>query len=139
MVTNDIPKVEITAIMKFTKIREEKGALIAVSVRKPNVFANWGHTLFINTDGKRINRTVPENELGNYHDEEIAPYPEFNINKFYKFYIKIDDNFFYMFVDDIGKKYKISEMPFLYSGGKIIFQAFRAYAGIKYLKIEKIS
>lgn len=139
MVTGpEMPKVEVTAIMRFTKTRDPRGALIAVSVRKPHFFANFGHTLFLNSDGKNINRTVPENDSGKYHDDVIAPYPNFDLDKFYKFYIKIDDRFFSMFIDDIGKKYKISDIPFLFSGGKILLQTFRAFAGIKYLRIEKI-
>lgn len=135
---SEISKVKITAIMKFVKIRDIKGALLAVSARKPHFFANYGHTLFLNTDGKAINRTVPENEKGKYRDDKIEDYPDFDIDKFYEFYFKIDDKYFHMYVDGIGKKFKIESMPFVYPRGKILLQTFRAYAGLKYLKVEKI-
>ena len=133
----DISKFKITAIMKFTEIKDKIGALIALSVRTPHYFANYGHTLFLNTNGKAINRTVPEDEKEKYHDEKIADYPDFNTDRYYKFYFEIDDKYFHMYIDDIGKKYEIATMPFVYPRGKILLQTFRTYAGLKYLKIEK--
>ena len=133
----DISKFKITTIMKFTKIKDKEGALIALSVRAPHYFANYGHTLFLNTDGKAINRTIPEDEKGKYKDKKIADYPNFNTNRDYKFYFEIDDKYFHMSIDGIGGKYKIATMPFVYPRGKILLQTFRAYAGLKYLKIEK--
>lgn len=133
----EMPKVKIYAKIKFTKTRPNVGALIAISVRKPHFFANFGHTLFVNTDGNIV-RTVPKDDLGNYEDQIISPHPNFNLDNFFEFNLEINDKYFSMFVDGIGGKFKVSEMPFVFSGGKILFQTFNAYAGIEKIRIKKI-
>ncbi len=131
-----LSKFEITAKIKFSQLREIEG-WIGISVRNQHFFANYGHLLYLASSGKVV-RTVPDNELGEYHDEEIGRISNFDINKdkFFKFQIKADDHHISMFVDEIGKRYKISEMPFVYPSGKILFQTFRARMYIHSIEIK---
>lgn len=43
-----------------------------------------------------------------------------------------------MYIDNVGNKFKINEMPYVYPSGKILFQTYNARAGIKNIKIEKL-
>jgi hypothetical protein len=80
---------------------------------------------------------VPDNELGNYHDEEIGVLSDFDINRFYKFQIEANDHSISMFIDDIGGDFKISEMPYVYPAGRILFQTYIARACIQYIDVQQ--
>ena len=127
----------INAQMRFTKIRENVGSWIGISVRNHHFFANYGHLIYVNNEGLVI-RTVPENELGTYHDEKVDDYPNFEIDKIFNFNIEINNKSFSMFVDDIGNEYKIAEMPYVYPSGNILFQTHNTRAGILNIKIESL-
>ena len=121
--------------MKFIKIRDEVDSWIGISVRNHHFFANYGHLIYINKKGLVV-ITVPENEFGASHDDIIGNYPNFDIDKVFDFNIEINNEYFSMFIDDIGKKYKISEMPHVCPSGNILFQTYCARAGISNIDIE---
>ncbi|MFC2159235.1 hypothetical protein ACFLQS_00760 [Actinomycetota bacterium] len=127
---------KLNSQMKFTKTRDV-GCWIGISIRNHHFFANYGHLLYINSEGLVI-RTVPENELAKYHDEKIAEYPNFDINKVFEFNIEINKNYFSMYIDNIGNRYKVAEMPYVYPSGNILFQTYNARAGILSIKIESL-
>lgn len=131
-----LSKFEITAEIKFSQLRNIEG-WVGISVRNQHFFANYGHLLYLTSSGKVV-RTIPENELAEYHDEIIGSISDFNTtkDKFFKFRIKVDDHEISMFVDKIGKSFKISEMPFVYPSGRILFQTFRARMGIRSIEIK---
>jgi len=128
---------KINTKIRFTKFRENTGGWIGISVRNHHFFANYGHLLYVNNEG-RVIRTVPEDELGNYKDDEIGKLSNFELDKAYNFNIEINDKFFSMYIDNVGNKFKIKEMPYVYPSGKILFQTYNARAGIKNIKIEKL-
>jgi hypothetical protein len=133
-----LSRFEICAEMKFTQLRDIEG-WIGISVRNQHFFANYGHLLYLASNGNVV-RTVPEDELANYHDDLIGSIKDFRKVKdeFFKFRIQVDDQEISMFVNKIGKTSKIAEMPFVYPSGRILFQTFRARMGIHSIEIRKV-
>lgn len=127
---------EITAEMKFSKLRNEK-AWIGISVRNQHFFANFGHLLYLGSNGK-VERTVPEDDLGRYHGDKLGSFSGFDPtgSKFYEFRIKADGQAISMYVDDEGDDFKVTEMPHVYPVGKILFQTANARAAIKSSEIN---
>ena len=135
----EISKFEITAEMKFSQLRDVVG-WIGISVRSQNFFANFGHLLYLASNGKAA-RTIPKDEFGSHDDDYIlGDFPDFSPReqKFYKFRIEADDQNIAMFVNGIGGSFKISEMPFVYPSGRILFQTYYARAGIRNIEIKQM-
>jgi hypothetical protein len=133
----EISKFELNVEMKFSRLRDVAG-WIGVSVRNQHFFANYGHLLYLASNGEVV-RTVPENEFGQYYGETIGSFENFDPmqSKFYQFRIEADDHIISMFVDNIGKSFKIAEMPYVYPSGKILFQTYNARVGIKRVEIKQ--
>jgi hypothetical protein len=131
----EMSKFKLSAAMKFSRLRDKEG-WIGISIRNHHFFANYGHLLYLTSIGK-VCWTVPDNELGNYHDEEIGVLSDFDINRFYKFQIEANDHSISMFIDDIGGDFKISEMPYVYPAGRILFQTYIARACIQYIDVQQ--
>lgn len=132
---HSISKFKITAEMKFTQLRGVFG-WIGITIRSQHFFANYGHLLYLTSTGD-VCRTVPENDLGVYHDEKIGNFDNFNpsSHQFYKFCIEADQNSLSMYINGVGDSFSFSEMPYVYPSGRILFQTYNARVGIKTIDI----
>lgn len=133
----DLSNFDITAEMKFSQLRNVVG-WIGISVRNQNFFANYGHLLYLASNGEVV-VTVPENDIGGYHGDPIGTIPNFDPMKpdFYKFRIEADEKTISMSVSGISKKFIIAEMPYIFPSGRILFQTYMARGGIRSIEIKE--
>lgn len=133
----ELSNFEITAEMKFSQLRSVPG-WIGISVRNQNFFANYGHLLYLASNGDVV-ATVPENDIGGYHGEPIGTIPHFDPMKpdFYEFRIEAGQLTISMSVNGVGREFRIAEMPFVFPSGRILFQTYLARAGIRRIEIRE--
>lgn len=130
----EVSKVTVEAEMKFTLTRETEG-WIGINVRSHHYFANYGHLLYLTTTGKVI-RTVPKGDLSLPENDLIGTFADIELTRQRTFRIEVDDNSMMMFIDDIGKEFKLADMPYVFPSGKVLFQTYNARVGIKSISIE---
>jgi hypothetical protein len=133
----ELSNFEITAEMKFSQLRNVTG-WIGISVRNQNFFANYGHLLYLASNGDVV-FTVPENDIGGYHGEPIGTIPNFDPMKpeFFRFRIEAGEQTISMSVNGVGREFRVAEMPFVFPSGRILFQTYVARAGIRRIEIKE--
>ena len=133
--SQDLSKFGLAARMRFSQLRDLE-AWVGISVRSHHFFANFGHLIYLTSTGKVV-RTVPEDDLGKYHDEVIGELPHFDVSSpvYHDFHIEVDDEMMNMAVDGVGGTFKLSEMPFVYASGRILFQTCNCRGAINSIKI----
>jgi hypothetical protein len=90
--------------------------------------------LYLTNKGE-LKRTVPTDDF-NYIDEKIGMIDKFNLKDNITFKIKVNDESMSMYINEIGSNFTISDMPFVYSSGKILFQTFSARTGISKIELK---
>ena len=131
----DFSKFALVVHMRFSQLRDVEG-WIGISARSHHFFANFGHLIYLTSTGKVV-RTVPEDDLGNYHDEVIGELPHFDASNpvYHKFRIEVDDEVMKMAVDGVGGTFRLSEMPFVHASGRILFQTYNCRGAINSIEL----
>lgn len=128
----------VQAEMRFTQ-RRDLPCWIGIMLRSQHFFANFGHLVYLNQDGA-VSRTVPEDDLGKYHNEEFGQIDNFNPDseEFMVFDLFMDEEALDVSVGPVRKRFAVRDMPYVFGRGNVLFQTFRARAGIRNIQIERL-
>ena len=133
--SSDFHNVRARVRFRFLEILKEPGSgFLGVSLRNQHFHANWGHMVFLRTDG-RVLRTEPEDDRGKYHDVEIASIPGFNYQQptFVDLEAAIDDTGLRFDVGGVVGQVPVPAMPYVYGAGKV-----RAVTSMCRVRIQEI-
>jgi hypothetical protein len=131
--------VRVRAEMKFT-LRRQPGGWVGIMLRSQLCFANSGHLIYLNSDGAVL-RTVPENDLGKYHDEQVGQIDHFDPDseEFVAFDVSIDEEALNVSVGPVQNSFAVRNMPYVFGRGNVLFQTYFARAGIRNIRIEQLN
>ena len=118
---SDFQNVRARIRFRFLEILKGPGSgFLGVSLRNQHFHSNWGHMVFLRTDG-RVLRTEPEDDRGKYHDVEIAPIPCFDYQRptFVDLEAAIDDTGLFFGVGGVVGQVPVQAMPYVYGAGKV--------------------
>lgn len=133
-----LSKVHVKAEMKMTLTSPSDSykPFMGVMVRGQHYFANFGHLIFVRQDGAFL--TMRENDLGNYHDEPIGEIRDFDMNHFTSFDIMMDDKVLNININNLHVEKQLKQLPYVFSGGRIIFIAGYCRIGIRNIEISEL-
>jgi hypothetical protein len=122
--------------MKFTELNPNLSngdGWIGISIRSQHFYANFGHLVYIKSDGSLV-YARPSDDKGNYDDIELGRVRDFDISQWVTFQIRFDDNILRISIGGISKEFTISdknEVPFCYNAGMVRFQTYKSKACIQ--------
>ena len=132
-----LSRVHIKAEIKMTLDQPHHKPFMGVMVRGQHYFANFGHLIFVRQDGT-VYLTMLEDDSGKYHDEPLGKIAEFDMRQFTCFDIAMDDKNFKIKVNNFDVSKKLTELPYVFSAGRIIFIAGYCRVGIRNIEVEEI-
>jgi hypothetical protein len=110
---------------------------MGIMLRGQNYFANYGHLVFVRSDGK-VYLTVREDDTGKYHDELVGEISNFDINEFTNFDLHIDSVGLKACIGQFSFEKLLNQLPYVFTTGRIIFIAGYCRIGIRNVEIEII-
>lgn len=131
-----LSKVHVKAEMKMTLDSPSLNPFMGVMVRGQHYFANFGHLIFVRRDGQ-VYLTMREDDSGKYHDEPIGKIDNFDMRRFASFAITIDNDILEIKVNDLDIHKKLTELPYVFSAGRIIFVAGYCRVGIRNIEVDE--
>lgn len=134
-----IRNVRVRAAMRFCNPRQTVSHLpwIGVMVRSQGYLANFGHLAYLKGDGS-IWITLEENGGQQHRDEHIGQLTGFNLSDhdFLPFEVSMDDTKWRLQIADLGWERAISDLPYVFSEGRILLQGFFTWVGLRELAVE---
>jgi hypothetical protein len=137
-----LARVHVKADMKLTLPAPRENPndpFVGVMVRGQSYFANWGHLILVRPDGK-VYLTVREDDTGKHHDELLGEIFGFDIRAFTNFDIVVDDSVISVKVSQrenlVEVSKNLSELPYVFSAGRVIFIAGLCRVGIRNIEID---
>jgi hypothetical protein len=133
----NITNVHVKAEMKITYDLPglNKNPWMGIMIRGSSNYANLGHLIYINKEGKII-MTVPEG-TGQYEDKYLDTISNFDCKKFTAFDITMDDHQLVIKIGlNFGTTISLIDLPYIYSRGRIFFIAAFCRVGIKNILVE---
>lgn len=118
---SDYQNVRVRIRFRFLEILKEPGSgFLGVSLRNQHFHANWGHMVFLRTDGG-VFRTEPEDDRGKYHDVNVGLIPGFDYQQpnFVGLEATIDDGGLRFDVSGVTGQVHAQAMPYVYGAGKV--------------------
>jgi len=130
--------VRVQAEMRFT-LRRDEPCWMGIMLRSQHFYSNFGHRIYVNCHGA-VSRTVPEDELGRYHDEEIDRIDGFNPDsgEFVKFDVSMDEEALKIAVGPVQSSFPVQDMAYVFAKGNVLFATASARVGVKNIQIEKL-
>lgn len=130
--------VRVQAEMRFT-LRRDHPCWIGIMLRSQHFYANFGHLVFLGSDGT-VSRTVPEDELGKYHDEQVGQIDGFDPDsrEFVVFDLSMDEEALKISVGSVRNSFAVRDMPYVFGKGHVLFQTAFARAGMRNIRIEAL-
>lgn len=132
-----LSKVHIKAEIKMTLDSPSFNPFMGVMVRGQHYFANFGHLIFVRQDGT-VYLTMREDDSGKYHDEPLGKIADFDMRQFACFDIAMNDDILKIKVNALEVSKKLTELPYVFSAGRIIFIAGHCRVGIRNIEVEEL-
>jgi len=131
-----LQNVRVQAEMKFTLWRDVP-CWIGIAVRSQHFFANFGHLVLLNSQGA-VSRTVPEDDVGKYRNEEFGQIHDFDpqSEEFVEFDISMDKEALKVSVGPVRNSFAVRDMPYVFGRGNVLFQTYCARAGIRNIRLS---
>jgi len=133
-----LSKVHVKAEIKMTlDNKPAHDPFMGIMVRGQHYFANKGHLIFVRQDGT-VYLTLIEDESGKYHDEPLGKIADFDMRLFASFDIAMNDDVLKIKVNNFDVSEKLTELPYVFSAGRVIFIAGYCRVGIRNIVVEEI-
>lgn len=135
-----LSKVHVKAEIKMTldlPPTAELDPFMGVMVRGQHYFANFGHLIFVRKDGT-VYLTVREDVRGKYHDEPVGKTANFDMRQFVYFDIAMDDDILKTNVNNLSVSKRLTELPYVFSAGRVIFIAGYCRVGVRNIEVEEL-
>jgi hypothetical protein len=132
-----LSRVHVKAEIKMTLDLPTHDPFMGVMVRGQHYFANCGHMIFVRQDGT-VYLTLIEDDSGKYYDEPLGKLANFDMRQFTYFDIVMDDNVLKIKVNNFEVSKKLTELPYVFSAGRVIFIAGYCRVGIRAIVVEEI-
>jgi hypothetical protein len=136
-----LSKVHVKAEIRMTLASPSKAPgfrpFMGVMVRGISYFANYGHLIFVREDGQ-VYLTVREDDSGKHHDEPIIKIDNFDMRQFASFDITMDDKILEVRVNNHVISKKLTELPYEFTAGRIVFVAGYCRVGIRNIEVEEL-
>ena len=82
--------------------------------------------------------TVREDDSGKHHDEPLGKIADFDMREFVYFDIAMDDDILKINVDNLSVSKRLTELPYVFSAGRIVFIAGYCRVGIRNIEVEEL-
>ena len=131
--------IRVKADMRFTQLKPDVDVgqgWIGIMLRSQHFFANWGHLIYVVSDGT-VRRTQPIDEF-NKEDEDpvMGQIQSFDLNAWVQFDIRFDEHQLAGSVAGVSFNIAVSDMPYIYNAGLLRFQTHMSRACIRTLAVE---
>jgi len=126
----------VKAEMRLTLETENLPPFMGVMVRGQSYFANFGHFVFVR-EGK-VYLHIREDDTGKSHDEALGTVDGFDMRSFNHFDISINDEKLMVKVNKFEDTINISDLPYVFSAGRVIFIAGHCRAGIRNIEVNEL-
>jgi len=141
LLTNtDYRNVRVRIRFRFSSIVKEPGdGFLGVSLRNQHFHANWGYLVFLRTNGK-VQRTEPEDDRGKYHDVDVGQLTDFDYRStdFLDLRAEFNDEQLVFSVGSVRARVNVSEMPYVYSAGKVRVSTSFCRVLIQEIELERL-
>ncbi len=79
-----------------------------------------------------------EDDSGKYHDEPVGRIASFDMRQFAHFDVAMNEDVLGIKVNDLDISKKITELPYVFAAGRIIFIAGFCRIGIRNIEVEEL-
>lgn len=112
---------------------------IGVCLRSQGYLATHGHLVWICSDGT-VWRTSPGEGGDGKEEHKIGSLSPFDLSRqqYFGFDIRIDDKVWSIKIDAFQIEIPLSNLPYVFSQGRILFQAFKCRAVVKNMCIDSV-
>ena len=133
-----IRNVKVQAGLRFN-LRRDYPAFMGIMLRAQHFFANYGHLVYIGSDGK-VTRTVPQDDRGTYKDDQIGQVDNFTADdvSFIDFNLEFDEISFRINIGSFSLEIPAVDMPHVFGRGRIFFIAGFCRVGINKMRVEEL-
>jgi len=134
----NIRNVRVKAKVRFSLVKNNL-PWIGIMIRSQHYFANYGHLVYINAEGV-ITRTVPEETLGDYSNEEIGRLETFSNDPFeyMDFTVEFDEVSLRVKIDSFHKEFPVHEMPHAFYSGRILIIPAYCRMDLQSIEVSKL-
>ena len=127
--------------MRFTRTEEraDNDHWIGIALRSQGFYANLGILVYLRRNGE-VAFVKPIDEMGNMTPSvlgRVKPFGERSANDFAKFDITINDQSLVVNVDELHYETELTELPHVYSQGRVLFQTLFARAGLRRIRVTE--
>lgn len=129
--------IEVEAEMRFSFRLEH--CWIGIALRSQGYLADNEHLAWLNESGL-VNRTGPSHGASGKDEHRVGQLPDFDPSDtgFVRFRVSIDDRQWVISVGDLVCEVPLSEMPHVFTRGRVMFQSFQCRAVIRRVRIAAL-
>ncbi len=131
-----IQNVRVQADLKMTYLAPNTDHFMGIMVRGLSYFSNYGHFAIVRPNG-RVS-LAGRGMDGNLWEVPLDSIPDYDVGQFTHFDVSIDDKSISISVNGYGAIKKVSELPYLFTNGRIIFIAGWCLVGLRKVKVEPL-
>jgi len=132
--------VRVQCRFRFLEILKQPGSgFLGLSLRNQHFHSNWGHMVFVRTDG-RVLHTEPQDDRGKYRDVEVASIAGFDYRNPTVVHVDVtfDDNSLRFNVGGVAAAVPVADMPYVFGAGKVRVVTSMSRVLIQDLELETL-
>jgi hypothetical protein len=126
---------ELEFLARFSNSIPNVSSFIGVGLRSQHWYANYGHVLYLNSEGKIIITEPNEEPPTFYRDRVLREDAAIDLTTYHEFRVRFDESHLSVQVDDFKKRFELGEMKKVFGPGLIRFQSFRTWMAIRRLRL----
>jgi hypothetical protein len=115
---------------------EEGSSYIGVGVRSQHYYANFGHILYLNSEGKIILTEPSEEPPAFYTNHILRDTTPIDLAADHRFKIVFTPTVLHVEVDDFKSDFEVAKMKKVFGPGLIRFQAYRTWMGLRKVNLD---
>jgi hypothetical protein len=127
---------ELEFSARFRNRAPAGGSFIGVGLWSQHWYANCGHVLYLNSEGKIIVTEPNEDPPQFYSDHKLRGTTSIDFAADHQFRVRFDESILRVQLDDFETTFRLAEMKKVFGPGLIRFQAFRAWMAIRKLRVN---
>lgn len=131
-----VANIQVSADLRFTMRREtQHRCWLGINLRAQLFWANLGHLALLRSDGA-VARTARDEDPTSHHDVELGQIKSYAPEKFIHFQVAFNDKGWDIAIGSVTAHVPVTEMPFVFSSGRILFQTYMCRVGVRNLKVD---
>jgi len=126
---------ELEFLARFINPIPDVSSFIGVGLRSQHWYANYGHVLYLNREGRIIITEPNEEPPAFYRDHVLREGTAINLTTYHEFRVRFDETRLSVQVDDFRMVFELAKMKKVFGPGLIRFQSFKTWMAIRRLRL----